>query len=623
MTLYKGSYQKPSQEGFTLVAVLILTIVAGIVVLNSLKDNVVQERMSGNFQKAINARLASEKGVFDTFDTMNAALEANPSMSVQQIIAASTNDGKKSSSRLILDDTSYLVELTGSGSELTLQSDGKRFEGKSGIKTVFGLVSTPGSGNSPFANGITGCEGLEVAGSGSIDSYDSNLGDYDSVTNHGGNVTVKTISASGEASLVGGTVIDGDLVVASKITLKGSADITGNVYSNGELTLKGNSTIGGDVRAYMSYTQSSGSVGGSIYANGNISLNQTPVGGNVHSRSNISIVGREVGGNVLTLKSLSLTRVNVGGSASAHRGYSQTEGNVGGGVRANGGVKLTGASINNNDLRYNGSGSFSRQSPNYNGAPYKLSSSINLKGVDKIEYMAVDDGKGDPDKPNCDPLGIEQEVIAVDDKAGSAKDLTVRSIKTYQIDELSAAFVGSSAIHVSARNAPFLGETLSVLMYDNVYLKGVMKVAPNTHVTMYVKGNFSMSGASKLIIPKGSSLTLIIKGVFDIKGGADIETPDQGLTAEGNPVFAIYSSSSGTGIYIRGGIDSIYAAIYAPLTDVDISSHVDFKGSVLGKSVSLKGSGDIHYDEALGNAKGGSGGAPATSRLVFKDFVFL
>ena len=44
------------QNGFTLITVLILTSMASIVVLSSLRENVVQERLSGNFQKKFNSR---------------------------------------------------------------------------------------------------------------------------------------------------------------------------------------------------------------------------------------------------------------------------------------------------------------------------------------------------------------------------------------------------------------------------------------------------------------------------------------------------------------------------------------------------------------------------------------
>ena len=66
------------QHGFTLIALLILSSMASVVVLNSLKDNAVQERLSGNFQKQLFARLMAEKGAFKTYDTLVNNLEENP-----------------------------------------------------------------------------------------------------------------------------------------------------------------------------------------------------------------------------------------------------------------------------------------------------------------------------------------------------------------------------------------------------------------------------------------------------------------------------------------------------------------------------------------------------------------
>ena len=41
-----------------------------IIVLSSLRDNFIQERLTGNYQKKMNARLVSEKGIFDTHDDL-------------------------------------------------------------------------------------------------------------------------------------------------------------------------------------------------------------------------------------------------------------------------------------------------------------------------------------------------------------------------------------------------------------------------------------------------------------------------------------------------------------------------------------------------------------------------
>jgi len=162
------------------------------------------------------------------------------------------------------------------------------------------------------------------------------------------------------------------------------------------------------------------------------------------------------------------------------------------------------------------------------------------------------------------------------------------------------------------------------LMFDNVTIKGHLNIKSGENVTMYVKGNFKMSGASSLTIPNDSSLTLIIKGALDIGAGSQVYTSDKGLTSQGLPVFSIYSSYSGTGINLTGGTEEIYAAIYAPLTDIKIASAVGFKGSLLGKSVSVTGAGGVHYDEALGKANSGNNGGSATSpRLVFKGWQYL
>lgn len=52
-----------NQKGVVLLSVMILTTMTSIIVLNSLRDNVIQERLTGNYQKKMNARLVSEKGI--------------------------------------------------------------------------------------------------------------------------------------------------------------------------------------------------------------------------------------------------------------------------------------------------------------------------------------------------------------------------------------------------------------------------------------------------------------------------------------------------------------------------------------------------------------------------------
>ncbi len=66
------------QQGFTLVKVMLLGGMASVVVFASLKEGVVQERLSGNFQKDINARLVAEQGIREYRQKLDAALSGNP-----------------------------------------------------------------------------------------------------------------------------------------------------------------------------------------------------------------------------------------------------------------------------------------------------------------------------------------------------------------------------------------------------------------------------------------------------------------------------------------------------------------------------------------------------------------
>ena len=74
------------QHGFTLITVLILTSMASLVVLSSLRENIVQERLSGNFQKKLNSRLLAEKGVFEQAKLLQQTLNREGVLAVDDLI---------------------------------------------------------------------------------------------------------------------------------------------------------------------------------------------------------------------------------------------------------------------------------------------------------------------------------------------------------------------------------------------------------------------------------------------------------------------------------------------------------------------------------------------------------
>ena len=634
------------ERGFALVGVLVVSMIAGGLVLNSMKDNITQERLSGNFQKKTNARLVAEKGVFDTYNYLNEQLALHPEKSLEQLLVGMETAGNVPG----LAGMAYALTLeTSAGSNtLGLQSDGVRFDGKTVLKANFKLETGSSTSSSAFGRGIVGCDRVAISGSGKIDSYNSVLGDYgqilvDGSQNIAGNATVRTLNDNDLVELSGTGKIDGNVFAVGNVELSSSANITGNLYSNGAIHMFSNSTIGGDVFSYQHYFQQNGSVSGSIHANTYVKIEQTKVEGGIVSSGYITATGESIGGAMLANGDITLRQVSALGIAQTYGNYSQYEGSVDG-VKAKQNVSLltTNAIINNDNLAYAGVGSFAKEwsgapDSDYLNPPYKVDPpEPAIPVVPPVEMLPIDDGVLDVSDPNdmtCDPLGIENQVLIVEDHAPHAKDLDVNDTgadtTVYTLSHTLGEFSqwpgspSSKPTPIAARTAPFIGVDQPILMYDNANIKGKLEVKPGHHVVMFAKGNFIMSGASSLTIPENSSLTLIVKGDLIIGAGAEVITPPHGLTADGLPVFSIFSSYSGTGVYITGGVEQVYAAIYAPLTDIAISSSVGFKGSLLGKSVTVTGDGGVHYDEAIGDAEVGKVTVTSPPNLVFKGWQSL
>jgi len=547
------------QQGFTLVTVLILTSLASVLVLTSLKDNVNQERLSGNFQKRINARLASERGVFESLAASRAFLSANQGATIADLIAnLGTLNGVTT-----LTHGGITYEVTPSETtpgELILSSKGNRFEGESALKVRLKIVA--GGSSSPFADAVVGCEGVDLGGSGQVDSYNSNNSAYDA-NNPGKEGDVSTIDKSG-----------------ANVILGGNSPILGDVSSTGEIHTK------------------SSNVDGNLHANSNIIIGSS------------SAVLR-VSGNVLT-------RGN----------YYQNGGKIGGHVRANGDAYMTWHNyILNNannglDILYGGSGTFKDTTNNYfyNEAKYKVFPNVaKVKDSDATEP----DYKADDPATNCDHLGIENVVDTVDNgnnnlvafnSSGSGVNYTIEPTKLYKR-------VNSPMF--TAVTADVLGKNINVIKLKEFDLKGSDQVLiKGGDVTLFVEDDFTMAGATKITIAAGSSLTLIMKGAVNLGAGADIIALQHGLAnpPRSLPAMSIYSSYNGSGINLSGDFE-MYAAIYAPLSDIKIIGSGTLYGAVRGKTVTVTGGAGIHYDAALGEGSGG-GGSNSETKLAFLGWEY-
>lgn len=249
------------QRGYVLITVLVLTFVASMVVFASIRENQLQERMGGNQQKMINARLAAEKGIADTLALIKTRLAAGDD--VPAIVIASNREVVGS---YTISQTSY------SQPRLTFISQGIYQDATASLKASLNLVI----GKYPFNGGVVSCEQLTLQGSGKIDSYNPLHGGYDSGSNAQNNSKVMVInSGANENVLNGHAPIGGDVQVNGSLKLTGSSAVSGHVTTTSNLTLSGGgvSTGSADVGGNLVIDGSSGQM--SITGQGNVAGNVT------------------------------------------------------------------------------------------------------------------------------------------------------------------------------------------------------------------------------------------------------------------------------------------------------------------------------------------------------------
>ena len=122
-----------------------------------------------------------------------------------------------------------------------------------------------------------------------------------------------------------------------------------------------------------------------------------------------------------------------------------------------------------------------------------------------------------------------------------------------------------------------------------------------TYIEIYVTGDISLSGNAQLTVEPGVSATIYFKGSVDVAGNGLVNTNNQ----PGDLLLYGVQPATGQNPYVKlGGNGAITTAVYAPGHDVTVNGggtngHVF--GSAVGKTVTMTGVTNLHYDEALGS----------------------
>lgn len=132
--------------------------------------------------------------------------------------------------------------------------------------------------------------------------------------------------------------------------------------------------------------------------------------------------------------------------------------------------------------------------------------------------------------------------------------------------------------------------------YTSLSLSNNAHLTVNGNVELYLTGATSLSLANNVVITvsSGASLKIYTDGVFTVSNNSTINTVSQ--LASQFQVYSTYTGANGVNISNNG---SLYAAVYAPNTDVNLNNNVGFFGAAVGKTVTLSNNGEVHYDQAL------------------------
>ncbi len=356
------------------------------------------------------------------------------------------------------------------------------------------------------------------------------------------------------------------------------------VSDKANVVLAGHSPIWGDVRAT-----------GSVTLNGS-----SPVAGNVLA-----------GGDITISPSDGVVRVE--GSVNGSGNFALQGGHIAGAVAINGDVSMGhGTSIAGDKLNYGGKGAFldakhqKYLDPQYRTHP-KLPP-VAGQVCDPLNVAALPKSFPPATLPINGPLTLgatQQMVLTMDPATGS---------------------VTSSNQHKPELPLPGKGELFgkeqTIYQLDSLNMGADASLTIKGDVVLLIDKDFTMTGSNQLTVSEGSSLTLIVSGKVDLGAGAEVTAAKQGLTAGGTPAISIYSAYSGKDGVKLSGNTPLYAALYAPLTEMKISGSGGLYGAVRAKHLTESGAGGVHYDEALGMADlGDDQGPPPTLALRQWHFV--
>ncbi len=185
-----------------------------------------------------------------------------------------------------------------------------------------------------------------------------------------------------------------------------------------------------------------------------------------------------------------------------------------------------------------------------------------------------------------------QEPIPIGAPTWTSVNGSVTNVNNTSATITANATKGSSASRYQVSSVALSGN-------NTLTLAGAADGSP-TYLEIYVTGNISVSGNAQIIVQPGVSATIYFAGNVDVSGNGILNTNNQPSDLQ---LYGIKPPENSDLHVNLGGNGQIIASVYAPGHDVTVNGggtngHVF--GSVVGKTLTMTGVTNLHYDEALG-----------------------
>ncbi|MFN4262290.1 MAG: hypothetical protein ACK4IT_01325 [Thioalkalivibrionaceae bacterium] len=586
-----------------LIFAVILIAAASVVTAVSMRTSAVQERLTTNYSAKQNSMLRAEFNTSDLLSELESwrqSLDTQDAKLVRQRLApgASSEEREQLADQIITwldqnctntDRAGNLVERCGLRSAVDLEI---RDQGVSAVvvgNTARGDSSTlastalrvffeigmggddgDDSRRSIYEDAILGCQGINMVGGAQIDSYDSRLGGYGAaIRDESGADTgesnslrraavVRTLTNDATGNFSGNAPLYGDLRFSgSQLALSGGTPVFGNVFTDGNVdmngTIHGNLIAGGDV----TFGTASNQIGG-VTAGGNVTVKAT---------GNPPANGITAGGTVTWP---SWWQWNADKMALA--------------------------------ANYQGNQSVSI-------APIAVLPAAYDEECDPLALARL--GPDGEMIPNPELEALEARAQAIEEVIGDDR-LSVNQNRV----QLKAGQDGNrpNSLHDWA-----LGEANqdTIIRVDRSLTTagGLHSLEIRGDVTLIVDGDLDIGNATQINVAPNSTLTLYVRGKTTFSGGSNLLQGDSFVVGEGDDarpavrLFSLYSdvnnqgkvNTQQPGVFV-GGANASRIAVYAPNTAARIVGSGAVFGAVRAGYVDIRGSGDIHFDEALGTS---------------------